>query len=146
LVLISGLTSEVFAGCYEDTEIDEAIIQVAPESDCLILDVVGNECVGDASLVIQNDCPEPFEVVCEFCTLIVQPGSEGQHRIPLDDNTPMEEIVVGQLGAQKITITLSYSGRVTNTYDDVGCNASGGTSFGLLTLGILGAFRRRRRG
>ncbi len=43
LALVSLVSMEALAGCTEDTEIESAVIEVLPESDFLVLDVVGND-------------------------------------------------------------------------------------------------------
>lgn len=145
LALLSVASVDAFAGCIEDTEVDSAVIEVLPESDCLVLDVVGNECVGGADLVISNNCPEVFVVDCDSCSSVLA-GEEGRIRMPLDDGEDMVHVVNGSLGTQDISISVRYSGRVTNIYE--GCTSAGAAPISFLALlaGVFGLRLRRRRG
>ena len=143
LALMSLVSIDAFAGCSEDTEVDSAVIEVLPESDCLVLDVVGNECVGGADLVVTNNCPEVFIVDEVGYSLSILSGEEGNIRMPLNDGEDMTHVVNGSLGAQDISISVTYTGRVTNIYE--GCTAAGGAPSSLLALLALFGLRRRRR-
>jgi len=134
-----------FVGCFEDTEIDSAVIEVLPESDCLLLDVVGNECTGGAILEVTNNCPEVFTPNCESCSDILA-GEVGQIAMPLEDSEEMTHVLQASLGEQDIKISVTYSGRVTNTYE--GCSSAGASplSFLALLVGAFGLRLRRRRG
>ncbi len=54
----------------------------------------------------------------------------------------MTQVVSGSLGGQEISISVGYSGRVTNVYD--GCTVTAGAPVSFLALLALLGLRRRR--
>ena len=146
LLSLATLSSQsAFAGCFADTEVTSAVIQVSPEVECLVLDVTGAECVGGAILVISNACPETFEIDsnCNGCVLRAESGGDHELQVPLNEGEVTMHEVLGRLGTQTITIDLQYEGQVTETYE--GCSAVGLSLPGLLPLAIMMfGFRRSR--
>ncbi len=147
-LLVVAFSAPAFAGCFEDVEVSSFMIEVTPETECLTLDLVGNECVGGADLVVTNDCADdlvvlfPKEEEGTFYSQTINAGTTGNVRINRDgDSTSWER--TANLGAQELTIKVEYESRVTNTYE--GCSVSGSASLVPFALLGIAGFRRRRR-
>ena len=161
------LAAPAWAGCTADTTVNSFAVETTPTTDCLAISVEGNECVGDVSVRLINNCAGTFapaedEWVCvqmsscdyadEDRTELVGIPAGNTAKFRIEDFVPETDETrsfSGTLDGQTVDLEVRFN--ASEELIESGCSQSGASlsrSWLAIPLGLLMlvASRRRRPG
>lgn len=145
------VSTPVFAGCIEDTKVEEFAVTFDLDPNCIVVDVQGNECTGGLNVVLTNNCEYDIVVTTPRCietedvscdVTIVQMATRS---ISVDRDGPTTTHFISiQADDADLTLQLVITATADDPYSE-GCSSGGmETVVPMAFIGLCGFVRRRR--